>query len=289
VKHRQRGFIILARLFWVFLKAGTFTFAGGLAMLPLIQKDVIDKYRMLDDETFLEYAALSQTLPGMIALNCAIFVGKSVGGVPGAVAAGLGTVLPAFVLMLAATLLINFIPRTGRVENAFKGVRAASAALILHSAIKLGKKGARKAFPAIVALISFALVLFFKISAFPVILAAAAAGVAVAFASGRSAAGGQGAAGAGQPSSQGDGRSSDQGDGRSSDQGDGTVSSQGDSRSSSQGDGRSSSQGDSRVPSQGGGQLSSQGDGTVSSQSDRQPSSQGETPPARRGGEGGRP
>jgi chromate transporter len=184
-KRKERGFPVLARLFWIFLKAGTFTFAGGLAMLPLIQKDVIEKYKMLDDEAFLEYAALSQTLPGMISLNCAIFVGKSAAGLPGALAAGLGTVLPAFALMLAAAALINFIPRTDRVESAFKGVRAASAALILYSAIKLGKKDMRRLFPVIVAAASFVLVLFFSVDAFPVILSAAAAGVAVTLARGR--------------------------------------------------------------------------------------------------------
>ncbi|MDR1059819.1 MAG: chromate transporter [Clostridiales bacterium] len=186
-KQKERGFLVLARLFWIFLKAGTFTFAGGLAMLPLIQKDVIEKYKMLDDEAFLEYAALSQTLPGMIALNCAIFVGKSAAGLPGALAAGLGTVLPAFVLMLAATALINFIPRTDRVESAFKGVRAASAALILYSAIKLGKKDIRKAFPMAVVAVSFVLVLFLNVGAFPVIISAAAAGIAVTLAGGQKA------------------------------------------------------------------------------------------------------
>jgi chromate transporter len=167
------------RLFWIFLKAGTFTFAGGLAMLPLIQKDVIDKYRMMDEETFLDYAALSQTLPGIIALNCAVFVGKKVAGMVGALAAGFGTILPAFVLMLVATVLVDSIPRTETVERVFAGVRSASAALILYSAIKLGKKSFQKLFSVVLILLSFVIVLFFRVSAFWVILGAAAAGLAV--------------------------------------------------------------------------------------------------------------
>ena len=168
----------LFRLFWIFFKAGSFTFAGGLAMLPLIQKDVIDKYEMLDKDTFLDYAALSQTLPGIIALNCGIFVGRSVAGVAGAFAAGFGVILPAFIAMLAATILLNSLPRTDIVENIFAGVRSASAALILYSAISLGKKNYRKLFPIALIAISFVLTLFFKVSAYLIVIGAALAGLA---------------------------------------------------------------------------------------------------------------
>ena len=170
--------LTLLRLFWIFFKAGTFTFSGGLAMLPLIQKDVIEKYKMLDKDTFLDYAALSQTLPGIISLNCGIFVGRTVAGIAGAAAAGFGVVLPAFVTMLAATILLEFIPRTGVVESVFAGVRSASAALILYSAISLGSRNFKKPFPVIMIAIAFVSVLFFNVSAFFVILFAAFSGLA---------------------------------------------------------------------------------------------------------------
>ena len=170
--------LTLLRLFWVFLKAGTFTFSGGLAMLPLIQKDVIDKYDMLDKETFLDYAALSQTLPGVIALNCGVFVGRKVAGIAGALAAGFGTVLPAFVAMLVVAILLDSIPKTGIIQSVFAGVRSASAALILYSAISLGSKNFKKPFPIALIALSFVIVLFFNVSAFWVILCAALAGLA---------------------------------------------------------------------------------------------------------------
>ena len=169
--------LTLIRLFWVFFKAGTFTFSGGLAMLPLIQKDVIDKYDMLDKETFLEYAALSQTLPGVISLNCGVFVGRKVAGVAGALAAGFGTVLPAFVAMLAVAMLLDLIPRTGLFESIFSGLRSASAALILYSAISLSGKNFKKLFPVILVAVAFVAVLIFNTNVFIVILGAAAAGL----------------------------------------------------------------------------------------------------------------
>lgn len=153
-------------------------------MLPLIQKDVIDKYKMLDKETFLDYAALSQTLPGVIALNCGIFVGRSVAGVAGALMAGFGTVLPAFVFMLAATILLNGLPKTDLVVHIFDGVRSASAALIFYSAISLGHKGYKKPFPIVLIAVSFIIVLMFKVSAFWVVAGAALAGLAMKYATG---------------------------------------------------------------------------------------------------------
>jgi chromate transporter len=83
---KKNRFKTLWELFVIFFKAGTFTFAGGLAMLPVIEKDVVEKYRLMPKEDFLEYATLAQTLPGVIALNCACFVGRRAGGFLGMLA-----------------------------------------------------------------------------------------------------------------------------------------------------------------------------------------------------------
>ena len=178
--------VTLFRLFWIFFKAGSFTFAGGLAMLPLIQKDVIDKYKMLDKDTFLDYAALSQTLPGIISLNCGIFVGRKVAGYAGAFAAGFGVILPAFAAMLAATIILESLPRTDLVEHIFAGVRSASAALILYSAISLSSKNYKRVFPIALIAVSFIAVLFFNVSAYWIIIGAALAGLAMKYAAGGS-------------------------------------------------------------------------------------------------------
>jgi len=166
----------LWELFWVFFKAGTFTFAGGLAMLPVIQRDVVDVRRWMTREEFVEYATLAQTLPGVIALNCACFIGRRAKGLPGMLAAAVGATFSAFALMLAATILLNYIPREGAFAGAFQGVRAASSALILSAAFTLGRGNLKTAFAVVLMLCAFALVAFTSVSAPLVVLAAGGAG-----------------------------------------------------------------------------------------------------------------
>lgn len=166
------------RLFIIFFKAGTFTFAGGLAMLPVIQRDVVDKYKMMDKDEFLEYGTLSQTLPGIIALNCASFVGRSVGGTIGMLIAGLGATISAFAIMILATVLMQFIPQDGPVAGAFSGIRIASSAFILSAAFALGRHNIKNFFGVILMLSAFVLVQFTNISAPLVVLAAGLAGYA---------------------------------------------------------------------------------------------------------------
>jgi chromate transporter len=166
----------LKDLFWVFFKAGTFTFAGGLAMLPVIQKDVVEARKWMTQEEFVEYATLAQTLPGVIAINCACFIGRRAAGFTGMLVAGIGASFSAFVLMLAATILLNYIPREGAFAGAFEGVRAASSALVLSAAFTLGRGNLKTAFSVILMLCAFGLIAFTSVSAPLVVLAAGAAG-----------------------------------------------------------------------------------------------------------------
>ena len=163
-------------LFWIFFKAGTFTFAGGLAMLPVIEKDIVEKYKMMSKEDFLEYATLAQTLPGVIAVNCASFVGKSTAGFAGMFIASFGAIFSAFVLMIAATILIRFIPETGPAVGAMNGVRAASTALILSAAFSLGAHNLKSAFAIVIMLAAFGAVFFLSVGTPIVIIAAGIVG-----------------------------------------------------------------------------------------------------------------
>ena len=167
-------------MFIVFFKAGTFTFAGGLAMLPAIEKDIVVKYGLLEKEDFLEYATLSQTLPGVIAVNCACFVGRRSAGVPGMLAAVLGATFSAFALMLAATVALRHIPQSGPAIGALRCIRAASSALVLSAAFTLGAANLKSAFSIAVMLAAFASVAFFSVSAPLVVVAAGIAGYAYA-------------------------------------------------------------------------------------------------------------
>ena len=173
-KTSKRG--TLWPLFITFFKAGTFTFAGGLAMLPVIEKDVVERYRLMGKDDFLEYATLSQTLPGVIAVNCASFVGRCAAGTLGMVVASIGATISAFVLMVAATVAIQYVPQTGPAISAMRCIRATSSAMILSAAYTLGAHNMKSAFAVILALAAFASILFFRVSTPMVVLAAGIAG-----------------------------------------------------------------------------------------------------------------
>ena len=145
-------------------------------MLPLIEKDMVEKHSLLSREDFLEYATLSQTLPGVVAINCASFVGRRTAGTAGMLAASLGAALPAFVLMLVATVAMQHIPQAGPAMGAMQGVRAASAALVLSAAFTLGANNIKSAFSAIIMLAAFSAVSFFRISTPLVVIAAGVIG-----------------------------------------------------------------------------------------------------------------
>lgn len=134
-------------------------------MLPLIQKEVVDKRHWVTEAEILDIFAISQSVPGVIAVNSAIFIGKRVSGLKGAILATLGVVLPAFVsIILIITILIGL--RGSRIiEKVFTGIRAASAALILLAALKLGKTAIKGKIGFIIALVSFGMIVIFNIHA----------------------------------------------------------------------------------------------------------------------------
>lgn len=129
----------LAELFWVFFKIGTFTLGGGYAMIPLIQREIVDKKRWIDEEEFLNMIALAQAAPGIIAVNSAIFIGWRCGGWKGVAGAVLGAVLPSFVIILAIAMVFQTYKEQPAVEAVFKGIRPAVVALIAAPLWKMAK------------------------------------------------------------------------------------------------------------------------------------------------------
>ena len=130
---------IYADLFLTFAKIGVCTFGGGYAMLPILQREVVEKKGWATDEELTDYFAVGQCTPGIIAVNTATFVGRSQAGIAGGVIATLGLVFPSLVIiMLIAAFLQNFM-HLEFVVHAFNGVRAGVVALILSSVIKLFK------------------------------------------------------------------------------------------------------------------------------------------------------
>ena len=130
----------LLLLFAVFAKVGGFTFGGGYAMLPILQREIVDKHQWATQEELMDYFAIGQCTPGVIAVNTATFIGHKRKGVFGAIFATLGVVAPSIVIITLIAAFIKNFQHIEMVQWAFEGIRAAVVALILSAVIKLGKK-----------------------------------------------------------------------------------------------------------------------------------------------------
>ena len=126
------------------MKIGTFTLGGGYAMLPLIQREVVDRRGWIDEEEFLNMIALAQAAPGIIAVNSAIFIGWRIGGWRGVAGAVLGAVLPSFVIILLIAMVFSEWKELPAVEAAFKGIRPAVVALIAAPLVKLARNAMKR-------------------------------------------------------------------------------------------------------------------------------------------------
>ena len=127
-------------LFLTFAKVGICTFGGGYAMLPILQREVVEKKGWASDEELTDYFAIAQCTPGVIAVNTATFVGQKQKGVPGGVLATLGVVFPSVVIIMILAAFIQNFAHLPVVIHAFAGIRACVCALILSSILKLAKK-----------------------------------------------------------------------------------------------------------------------------------------------------
>lgn len=126
-------------IFSSFFKIGLFTFGGGYAMIPLIEREMIDRRAWVGRREFLDLLTLAQSVPGPIAVNTAVFVGYRMRGLRGAAAALLGTVLPSFVIILTIALFFAGIRQNPVVDAAFKGMRPAVVALIIGPVVSLAR------------------------------------------------------------------------------------------------------------------------------------------------------
>ena len=130
----------LAGLFWTMFVIGITTFGGGYAMIAIIQKEIGEKKKWMSNEELLDYMALSQITPGIIAVNVSTFIGRKRRGLPGAIAATLGVITPSIIIiMIIAALLTNFAENE-YVQHAFAGIRICVCALIINATIKFLKQ-----------------------------------------------------------------------------------------------------------------------------------------------------
>lgn len=122
-----------------YLIAGTFTFSGGMAMLPVIERELVTKHHFLSKEELFESSLISQTLPGVIALTNACFVGKKVNGTIGMIFASFGVIFPAYSLMTLASILYTNLPDSSAILAFLTGVRATSASFLFATTFSLGR------------------------------------------------------------------------------------------------------------------------------------------------------
>lgn len=166
-------------LYYTFAKIGTFTIGGGLAMMPMMQKELIEKEHWITEEDLIDYYAVGQSTPGIVAVNVATFVGFRQVGIIGGIVATLGMVTPSLVIIMILAGLINSISDYPVAQKALRGINVAVAALMTSVIVKFAKKTIKNIVNAVFMLISFALVFFFKVPSFYIILCALAIGVAL--------------------------------------------------------------------------------------------------------------
>lgn len=121
------------KLFWTFLKIGAFTFGGGWAMISIIEREIVDKHRWINKEEFLDLLAVSQSLPGILAVNISVSIGDRLRGLKGSIVAALGTILPSFLIILAIAVFLtpDIIKNNPVVSKIFMGIRPCVVALII--------------------------------------------------------------------------------------------------------------------------------------------------------------
>lgn len=130
---------LLLEMFISFFKIGAFTIGGGYAMLPLIQKEVVENKKWINEEEFLDMVAISQSAPGPIAVNISVFVGNKIKGLRGLIATVLGATLPSFLIIILVASVFIGIEKHPVVARIFMGIRPAVVALIAAPVIKMAK------------------------------------------------------------------------------------------------------------------------------------------------------
>lgn len=162
---------ILADLFLTYFRVGAVTFGGGYAMIPILEREVVKKKNWVTEDELLDYYAISQCTPGVIAVNAATFVGYKMKGVLGAVFATLGVITPSIVIITIIANMLSIFSDNKYVESAFKGISIAVCALVFTTIVNLVKKNVKNLFSVILAVGAFVAIGILGLSPIIVVLA----------------------------------------------------------------------------------------------------------------------
>ena len=169
----------LLTLFLTFAKVGVMTFGGGMAMLPILQREVVENRHWATDEELTDYFAIGQCTPGIIAVNTATFIGQKRRGIPGGIFATLGMVFPSLIIITVLAGLITNFSHLEWVQHAFAGIRVCVCVLIFNAVWKLWKSSVHDIWGGVIFAAVLALTLFTPLSPVLYVLLAALAGIVI--------------------------------------------------------------------------------------------------------------
>lgn len=174
---KERRMRILAQLYTAWFKMGLFTFGGGYAMLPMIQREVIEKYHWATEDEIMDYYAIGQCTPGIIAVNTATFVGYYQKGILGGIVATLGVVSPSIIIICLLAVLISNFAELGVVQHALKGINVAVCMLMIYAIAGLWKKSVKNIAAFCIFVLALVLSIFTEISTVWLVILAGVLGV----------------------------------------------------------------------------------------------------------------
>ena len=172
--------VSLWQLFWVFAKIGAFTIGGGYAMIPIIQAEM-SRRSWISDDDLPDIVALSQSAPGVMAVNISIFAGHKLRGFKGSVAATLGSILPSFLIILGIAMFFSAFKDNPYVERAFKGIRPVVISLIAVPMVNMARGSCKNVWTWLLALVSLVLVAFLNVSPIYIILCVIVLGFSITY------------------------------------------------------------------------------------------------------------
>jgi len=174
---RLDGLAELWQLFWTFFRIGGLTFGGGYAILPMMQKEIVEKHGWATDEEMIDYYAVAQSMPGIIAINTATFLGYDRRGAPGAIAATFGMVTPSIIVITLIATFVHHFEQLAVMQHAFAGVRIAVTALIIGAVVNMWRTAVNDWLGVVLFAAALAAIFFMEISPILVIAAAALIGI----------------------------------------------------------------------------------------------------------------
>ena len=172
--------VSLWQIFWVFAKIGAFTIGGGYAMIPIIQAEMARR-KWIGDDDLPDIVALSQSAPGVMAVNISIFAGHKLRGFKGSVAATLGSILPSFLIILGIAMFFTAFKDNPWVERAFKGIRPVVISLIAVPMVNMARKSCKNVWTWLLAILSLVLVAFLNVSPIYIILCVIVLGFSITY------------------------------------------------------------------------------------------------------------